>query len=258
MLTAGDILTMIDRLAPFDTAEDYDNVGLLVGDPRRPVTRILTALDLTRHVVDEAVKRNANLIVTHHPVFFHAQKSLREDEPEGAAVAMLARANCSLIAAHTNFDKAQPGVNDALCKALKLEACQTLDEGLRLGLINRPMSVTDFADAVGDLLNASVRLYAPDPHITVSRVAVLGGAGGDYYPLALAARADVFVTGEVRHHEALAAVDQGLPLIEAGHYETEHPGVSLLRQLIERSCREKGQTIEVIESQTVPFFRHRT
>ena len=258
MTTVGDILGMISAFAPPETAEAYDNVGLLVGDPARPVKRVLTALDLTMGAVREAERLSAELIVTHHPVFFHARKTLREDDSEGAAVCAMVRGGLSLIAAHTNFDKACPGVNDALCAALGLTDTQVLPEGLRLGHVDKPKSVSDYASEVARKLGADVRVYAPDPGLTVTRVAVLGGAGGDYFPLALEAGAEVFVTGEVRHHEALDAVAQGLALIEAGHYETERPGVALLRDLIEAACADRGEQIEVIQSQTMPFFRHRT
>ena len=131
--TVGDILSLIDDMAPFDTQAEWDNAGLLAGAPGKPVTKVLAALDVSVPVIEEAIKLGAELILTHHPILFHARKNLREDDPEGALLCALIRSGRSLIAAHTNFDQAEGGVNDVLARALGLQNIVPLDEGLRVG-----------------------------------------------------------------------------------------------------------------------------
>ena len=114
----SDIYRILDEIAPFDTQMDFDNAGLLLGDPEAPVRCILTALDLTSGVAEEARRVGAQLLVTHHPVFFRPVKRLVETDPEARNVCALIRGNVAMIAAHTNFDMAEGGVNDALAAQL--------------------------------------------------------------------------------------------------------------------------------------------
>ncbi len=258
MLTVGDVLAVVNEIAPFETAEDYDNPGLLCGRPDQPVRRVLTALDLTMDVAREADSLGAQLVVTHHPIFFRGRKNIREDDAEGAAVCALIRSRIALIAAHTNFDMASPGVNDALGEALGLDVTDALPDGLRVGAPRSDMSIGAFVRSVSERLDTRCRVYAPSGCKTVRRVALLGGSGGSYFHQALEAGADVFVTGEIKHHEALEAVAMGLCVIEAGHYETERPGMTLMRHLLAEKLGAIGNDIDVLESQTVPYIGHMT
>jgi len=237
-----------------ELAESYDNVGLLAGHPDRMVTRVLAALDLTEDVVKEARETGAELILTHHPIFFHARKNIREDTAEGAAVCALIRANMAMIAAHTNFDNASPGVNDALADALALLDVEAGPHGLRIGLLESACSVTGFVRHVEQRLNTRARCYAAGEK-AIRRAAVMGGAGGEFFEEALALGADAFVTGEVRHHDALAACARGLCVVEAGHYETEQISIKLLARRLQARCDELQYHIIVTESRQAPYMR---
>jgi putative NIF3 family GTP cyclohydrolase 1 type 2 len=136
-VTVGQILELLNQIAPPELQESYDNVGLLAGHPQRSVERILVALDLTEGAVREACEIGAQLIVTHHPIFFRGRKNLREDDAEGAAVCAMVRAGISLIAAHTNFDNAPCGVNDALAQGIGLEQIESCGGALRFGVCRR-------------------------------------------------------------------------------------------------------------------------
>ncbi len=218
-MTIQDIYTFLHNRAPFDTAEGWDNPGMLVGDPHRAVTRVLVALDATAGAVDTAEAVGAELIVTHHPVIFAPLKRLTAD----SIPYRLAAAGIDLIAAHTNLDKAEGGVNDTLAARLGLtDVTVAADEYTRIGTLSEPMSARDFAAHVAAVLDTAVR-YSGDK--TVHTVAVCGGSGGDF--MLRCADADAYVTGEVRHHEWLAAADR-INVIEAGHYATEVPVVDTL------------------------------
>ena len=250
--TVGQVLELVNGLAPFELAEEWDNVGLLAGHPDMPVERVLCALDLRMEVVEEAVSRGCQLIVTHHPILFRGRKNLRETDAEGRMLCALVRANLAMIAAHTNFDNANPGVNDALAAALGLEDVEALENGMRVGTIKQ----TDFGSfccRTASALKGPTRCYG-DSGRRIDRVAVLGGAGEDFAAQALAAGADVYVTGEMAYHKALDAADNGLCVIEAGHAATEYPAISLLCGGLQKAADAVQYDICVLQSEANLFF----
>lgn len=249
-----DALSILNGMFPPELAEGYDNVGLLCGHPDVPVEKILCALDLTEGLIDEALEKGVQLIVTHHPILFHARKNLREDDPEGRLLTWLVRSRLSLIAVHTNYDNAPDGVNDQLAAALGLVNVQALENGLRVGKLPREMNVRELTEHVGEALCAVIRPYFSHDAV-VSRVAVCGGAGSEFYPLALAAGAQAYVTGEVHHHDALAAVAENLVVIEAGHYETEQIAIKSLADRLQNAADALQYKVNVMESAEKPFAR---
>lgn len=248
-VTVGDVYRAIDAFAPFEAAEDWDNAGLLAGAPDAPVARVLCALDLNFGVMAEAEELGAELIVTHHPILFRGRKNLREDDAEGRLLCRLIRAKTALIAAHTNFDNAFEGVNDALAERLGLEdVCDIGQDGMRDGLIEAT-SLGAFAAFVSERIGAPVRRYGEEDRI-IRRVALLGGAGGDFAPQALEAGADVYITGEIAHHKAWAAYESGLCVLECGHAATEAPAVGMMAGKLRAAF---GDRLEVIESRALLF-----
>ncbi len=229
-----DVLREIDSLAPFDTQADFDNSGLLVGDPEREVTGIHVALDVTRRVLDEAEAAGANLIVTHHPLMFSPRKTVTEDDFEGALICRMIRAGIGLIAAHTNLDAAPGGTNDTLAALCGLT--DTAGEGTWLRVGNLPAGTTlgGLRDFLERELRTVVRVYgqfAPDHPLR--RLGICTGAGSDAWAEAAALGADAFLTGEIRHHHALAMTDAGVAGLEAGHFATEEPGIFALADTLQ-------------------------
>ena len=250
--TVAQVLGLVNGIAPFELAEEWDNVGLLAGRPDTGVDAVLCALDLNLSVLDEARRRGAQLIVTHHPILFRGRRNLAETDPEGRLLCALVRSGIAMIAAHTNFDNASPGVNDALASALGLADVQPLANGMRIGTVEQ----TDFgmfANRTRSVLGGPVRRYG-DPARKISRVAVLGGAGEDFAPLAIEAGADVYVTGEMAYHKALDAADAGLCVLEAGHAATEYPAISALRSGLQNAADALQYDICVWQSETELYF----
>ncbi len=224
-----DVLHMLEQLAPPALAESWDNVGLLL-ESEGPVTGVLTALDITGAVVEEAIEKGCNLIVAHHPVIFRPLKELHYNN----VIYKMARAGISAVCMHTNLDCAAGGTGDTLAALLGLSGVQTYtvdgDEHLgRIGTLLQPMTMPQLAARCKEVLHTPVR-YVENGR-TVSRVAIVTGSG-DYVQDALAAGADVLLTGEVGYHKALDAADAGLGIVEAGHFATEAPIAAVLKEKI--------------------------
>lgn len=226
-MTVKTIYDFINSLAPFATAEEWDNPGLLVGNPRQEVGRVLVALDATDGALDTARAVGADLIITHHPVIFAPLKRLSAD----SIPYRLAQEGIALVAAHTNLDKAQGGVNDTLAAVLGLTDVTVAEDGYtRIGTLPVEMTAKEFATHVAKHLDTAVR-YAGDG--SVRTVAVCGGGGGDFIGDCIGL-ADAYVTGEVKHHEWLATANS-INVIEAGHYATEVPVVDTLARWLEEA-----------------------
>lgn len=247
----SDIYQWIDAIAPFELAEEWDNVGLLAGSMNREADGVLCALDLNEMVIDEAVEKKVQLIVTHHPVLFRGRKNLREDDPEGRMLCRLVRENIALIAAHTNFDNAQPGVNDALANKLGLSEVVAGECGMRTGT---PVQKTlrAFAEHAREVLGGPIRMYGEEDR-EIHRVSVLGGAGGDFAPMAIAAGADVYLTGEISHHKAWDAYLSGLCCLEAGHAATELPAIKILADGLQNAANGVQCNVRICVSETELF-----
>lgn len=250
--TVAQVLELVNGIAPFELAEPWDNVGLLAGRPDARVDAVLCALDMSLEVLNEAARKGAGLIVTHHPILFRGRKNLCETDGEGRLLCALVRSGIAMIAAHTNFDNASPGVNDALAAALALEDVEILESGMRMGKPKQTDFGT-FSDFVASKLGGPVRRYGALDR-PIRRVAVLGGAGEDYAPLAIRAGADAYVTGEMAYHKALDAADNGLCVLEAGHAATERPAISALRRGLQIAADAVQYDIRVFESDAELFF----
>lgn len=243
MAAVKEIYQLIDNFAPFETQMDFDNAGFLVGRGDRAVERVLVALDITKVVVEEAVRRGCQLIVSHHPVLFGGVKSVTDETVTGRVLLALAENGLSAICAHTNLDAAEGGVNDCLAQRLGLTDTVLLEQdgtdrrgrayGIgRIGQAHKTgVSGAEYAAYVKEKLGArSVRFE--DTGIPVSRVAVGGGSCGSMLKQVRAAGCDTFVTADVKYDVFLSARAMGINLIDAGHYATENVVCPALVKLI--------------------------
>lgn len=223
MTTVREIESFLYSWAPRELAESWDNVGLLVGDPEAAVERVLVALDITPQVAEEALERGCQLIVAHHPVMncaWHPVQTVRADDRQGRTLTALLRGGVAAICMHTNLDAAEGGVNDQLAKALGLTDTIPLNEQKigRIGTLSCEKPLEQFLHDVVKSLGCRGLRYRSGGR-PVRRVAVGGGACGEYIPQALAQGCDTFVTSDLRYNDFLDT--QGLNLIDAGHFPTE-------------------------------------
>lgn len=245
MVAVQEIFDVIDQAAPFSQAMEFDNVGLLVGDPAGLVSRILLALDITPEVVEEAAAVSAGLVISHHPVIFHPLKSLGAQ----SVPYLLAEKGISALCCHTNLDISPTvGVNIALARRLGLEEVKgelACGPGYILysGMLREAMTPEAFANYGKERLGSGVVRLVPGQRL-IRKVCLCSGAGGEYLAQAAQAGGDAFLTGELRHHEALEAAALGITVLEAGHYETEKPFAELLAPYL----REKFPQTEFLFS----------
>ena len=253
-----DVVTAMEVRYRPDWAEDWDSVGLVCGDPSVAVTKIHFAVDATPAVVDEAIASGAQMLITHHPLLFDPVQSVAATSTKGAIIHRLISNGVALFAAHTNADRANPGVSDALATALCLmdiEVLEPLSEddqvGLgRVGRLGEPMSLQGFVEHVQNALPVGVAgvKATGDPQAMIQRIAVCGGAGGSALPAVLAADVDAYVTSDLSHHRAgefADDVDGGKPfLIDATHFGTEWPWLQQAADLLTSDLATFGTTVE--------------
>jgi len=249
--TVRDVYECIDGFAPFDTAMEGDNVGLLAGRMEQPVQVILTALDATPGAVLEARSLGAQLLVTHHPVLFTPRTRLDESDPEAALLCDIVRANLSLIAAHTNLDAAPGGVNDTLLSLVGWGAWEP-DGLIRKGAFSPPRSLADLEAQVSGALAVPVIRYG-DPGRVVGRFAVCSGSGNGEIAHAAQTGAEVFLTGEIKHGNALEAMARGMAVLAAGHRATEICAAELLASRLQLAADALQLNVRVFASKYNPF-----
>lgn len=247
-MTVREIYDLIDALAPFATQEGFDNAGLLLGSGSWAVRGIHVAMDVTDRVLDEAEAAGANLIITHHPMMFHARKNLCEDDYEGRLLCRMIRSRMALIAAHTNLDKATGGINDVLAQVCGLSNVET-NGYVRVGDLAAGTTVASLLAQLPSLLGTTVRMLGQFPaDMQVHRMGVVGGAGSEFWEIARSMGADVFLTGEAHHHDALAMVGAGMLGLECGHFATEEPGIFALANALQNRLNELQYSVCVSKS----------
>lgn len=222
-----DLMREMEEIAPERLAEEWDNPGLLTGNPEDVLSGVLLCVDATGEAIDQAIARGATCIVAHHPLMFAGIKTLRTDRYEGALLARLIREGIALFAAHTNLDRTEGGVEDSLAAALGLAVDGGM-EYVRAGRI-APQTAGSFLATVRQTLSPQAVFYG-EAGRSIERVAVSCGGGGCYFREAAALGADLFLTGEMKHHERIEAQGLGMEIIIAGHDETERVALEPLRR----------------------------
>lgn len=256
-VTCKDISQKLNELAPTSLAESWDNVGFLIGDEKATVKKVLVALDATYAVVQEAIDKKVDMIITHHPMIMSGLKQVNKSTIAGQKVMGLIENRISLYSAHTNLDGAKEGLSTLLGHQLAIKNSRILSpitEECGTGQIGElePMTLDELCQYVKDKLQLNSVRFVGDPRRVVQNIAVSPGSSMDFAPLALAAGAEVFITGDVKYHDAQEYREMGLALIDAGHYGTEHIVVKIFRDLIKKWFHD----IEVIiaDQDTDPFL----
>ncbi len=255
-MKVSEIRSLIETAFPPQAAEEWDNIGLLLGKGDKDVKKVLLTLDITPFVADEAVNFGADLIVSHHPILFGGTKRITDETQEGRTLLKLLENNVAVIAAHTNLDSAKGGLNDCLAELFKLKntvpVLPNRAEGAglgRIGDLEKPMTALEFAILAKEKLNTPVRLSG-DNKKTVKRIAVGSGASDDIVCDAVEMGADLVLTGDCKYHRNQSYVDLGAVIVDAGHYPTEIMSMDIFEKLL------KGCGLEIKKSENKDIFEY--
>ena len=256
-MTVIELYNKLCEIIPTSLSCSWDRDGLeSCPEPDREVRRVLISLDTTNEVIDKAIAEGADLIVSHHPLFFGGLGNLNALTFDGARAVKLARHSIATMSFHTRLDALEGGVNDILAERMGLVNVETVgDERIcRVGELPEETDVEVFARAVKESLSCGEGRR--EAHIVicpagkkVKKVGLVGGGGGDDIRVAAAEGADTYVTGELKHHERLSADDFGMNLLCAGHFFTEYPVCAFLERTVKQLCPDAE--VETVFSNTV-------
>ena len=215
-----EIIEILNKIAPESFALDWDNVGLLVGEKKCEIKKIIIGLDLTDEIINKAINLNADMIITHHPIFFRGIKKINSDEKENLRAMKLIKNNICFYAMHTNLDISDHGTNFCLCKKLELENISGLED-LNYGFMGR----TGFLKNKLSLENK-----------IINKIGLCSGSGANkkYFLLAKEKKCDVYLTGDIKYHDFLLAHDLELNLIDITHYASEKIFMDELKNELEK------------------------
>ncbi|MBW1667207.1 MAG: Nif3-like dinuclear metal center hexameric protein [Deltaproteobacteria bacterium] len=253
----GDILQFIETKVPSFAAEEWDNCGLQVGDMSTRIEKLLVALDPSLDAVREASKINAQLLITHHPLIFRPLSQIDLETYPGRIISESLNKGICIVALHTNLDTVRGGINDILADLLDLENARILkkkeqanidDMGLgRIGDLPAETTLNEIAREIKNLLKAQSVKVVGDANRHIKRVAVVGGSGGDMVSFASSMGADLLVTGDISHHQALEAEQVGIALVDGGHYNTEKVALGVFSRRLRNWLKENGWQVGVEE-----------
>ena len=254
-----ELTRILEEQSPIGYALDWDNVGLLAGNPDKEVKKVYIALDATDEAVDAAVLAGADLLLTHHPLIFRGIKRVVTEDFIGRRLIKLISNDIALYAMHTNFDVR--GMADLAAAMIGLENTKVLDvtaeedgkeEGIgRVGELSRPMTLEYCAKFVKSAFSLDMVKIFGEAGRVLERAAISPGSGKSEISHALSHHADVLITGDIDHHDGIDAVAKGLCIIDAGHYGLEHIFIGYMKKYLEKRCAD----VEIIaQEMKFPFF----
>jgi len=271
--TVADIIDVMETIAPSRLSEKWDNVGLQVGKANWPVKRLRVALDPLTGIVNEACHDNIDLLITHHPLIFKPLTRIDFDTPVGRIISMAAKQRLAIFAAHTNLDSARDGLNDLLARRIGLKNLSVFaqtsqpslqsdqrvvhNEGLgRIGTTGTGIELAALATEIKTNLNLEHVKYVGNTHLMVNKIAVCTGSGSSLMSQFLESDADVFISGDLRYHDARDAEANQRGLIDISHFASEHLIVAVLQEKLENILTSKGYDIgiDISFSEKEPFI----
>ncbi len=269
MSVVNDIIALMEDMVPGHLAEDWDNSGLQCGDRNWPVKHVLVALDPSPLVVASACKKNADLLITHHPLIFKPIKNLIIDTPLGQIIDLSVRHRLAIFSAHTNLDSVKGGLNDLFAKKIGLKnlSLRVLDniyplhpvENLhgigRVGELETPITLAAFAEEIKLKFGLSTLKVSGPLDMTVQKIAVCTGSGSGLMNQFFATDADVFISGDLKFHDAKDAEMNHRGLIDVGHFASEAIMIDLVADRLDVMIKKKGLNVrvEALNEEEDPF-----
>lgn len=259
-LKVKDFRAIMEKHAPTELKESYDNVGLMVGDPESNISAILIALDCTLEVINEAIEKQCSLIFTHHPLLFMKPSSVTTETLQGKKIIELIKNDICLYSSHTNLDAAQGGLNDLVTRILGYDKWEIIEPyhaknypnselGVgRLVTLEKPISLSELCSNVKLALSIPFLRYAGREDMLIEKVAIINGSGEDFFGAAKNMGAQCIITGDTSYHFVSDFEEQNIAIIDADHFSTEWPPMKLLADIIKTELNNLGEDIPVIIS----------
>lgn len=260
-LIIKDIDKIMEQHAPSRFKESYDNVGLMVGDKKSEITSILVALDCTLDVIEEARKKDCNLILTHHPLLFRKPTNITTDTLLGKKIIELIKSNINVYSSHTNLDSVKGGINELIMEIIGFDKYYTIapsekvndndrTNGIgRIAEFEEAITLEEMCQKIKDSLNIPFLRYSGDDSMKVKKVAVINGSGQDYFNIARRLGADCIITGDTTYHYVSDFNEEGIGVIDAGHFDTEWPAMKSIAKWLKSTLEAKGFDNPVLVSE---------
>jgi dinuclear metal center YbgI/SA1388 family protein len=256
-----DVCDQLALWAPKEIAEDFDNVGLLVGNPEAQVNGILVCHDALEEVIDEAIELGASMVVCFHPIIFSGLKKITPKHYAARSVIKAIQHSIAVYALHTALDKINGGVSDLMADALKLEQRQILMPEAdhygfgRIGLLPKRLSAKDFLTQLGQVFKSSVIKHSDLGPKSIHKVAVLGGSGAFAIEKAIEQSADAYVSAEFKYHDFFKA-DSGFLMADIGHYESERFTKNAIAQKLREKFPNFAVTLSELNTNPVKYYTY--
>lgn len=248
-MKVNEITEQLQKIAPLEYAESWDNVGLLVGDGEQEVKKVMVALDATDQVIAQCISHRIDLLITHHPMIFSGIKKITMEDFIGRRILQMAQNHISYYAMHTNCDVCVMNqiaadkvglVQSEILEPVKEDADTGKLKGIgQVGMLAQSMTVEELAQRVKKEFEIETVKITGDVHKKIHRVAVSTGSGKSFIEKAIKKGAEVFITGDIDHHSGIDALAQGLQIIDAGHYGTEHFMVKAIAEYLQKEAEDK-------------------
>lgn len=260
MVKLEHILALINTIAPFDIAEDWDNCGLQAGNLNQEVKKIIIGLDVSIPLMNAAKESRCDLVLTHHPLMLRPEKKIDFNKMPGKAIEIAARERISIISAHTNLDKANDGLNDYFAAKLGMQKTKVFyvetlpavleDEIIgigRIGSLEKKTSLIQLAKTIKEKLVLNHLRITGNMDLPISTIAVCTGSGGSLVDVFVRSNADVYITGDIKYHEARLIEENSKALIDVGHFGSEYIAVDLLHDKLNQAAQKARMNIEIIK-----------
>ena len=255
-----EITNILEKWCPLNSAEEFDNVGLLVGNSNEIITKAIITIDTTEEVVDEAIKNDCNLIITFHPIIFDGLKNITEQTYVERIVFKAIQNNINIYAIHTNLDNNPKGVNYKICQKLELNNTKFLvskeKETFGMGMVgelNKELSEIEFFNFLKSKMNIKNIKHSPFIGKNIKKVAVLGGSGSFAIENAIAEKADCYITSDLKYHDYFKA-DNKILLADIGHYESEQFTKELILEFLNEKIPKFACIISKSNTNPVNYF----
>lgn len=250
-MKAKKIISILDNFAPTALIDSWDNTGFQVGDDSIDIKKVLLSLDVDERVIDYSIEKNVDMIISHHPVIFRPIEEINTRSEKGRTIYKAIKEDIVIYNAHSNLDQAVGGVSDVLADKFMLRDREILSENLeldkyvygygRVGYIDR-MDLVDFISLTKEILDLDKLTVYGDVNKRVERIALCGGSGSSFIKDAYDKQADVYITGDIKYHDAQEGTSLGMTIIDAGHYHTEKFVLEKLKEVLNK---ELGNALDI-------------